>query len=318
MSTTGFCGFEANRYGSPLDGRDIQPKVELGDASIDPRSTEMTNRKHPFAVAILILGAVGTLITVLLFGASASASAPSKARSTADAGQKPTIVLVHGAWADASSWAGVTARLQADGYTVVAPSNPLRDLSGDSTYLSSVLSSISGPIVLVGHSYGGMVMTNAATGHSNVKALVYIAAFAPSEGETVAGISALNPGSQLTPANLEFRPYPGGTDVYIAPSAFRDVFAADVSASTAAVMAATQEPISAEVLTEPSGIPAWTTIPSWYMVATHDQAIPPATERFMAQRAHAVTVEVSSSHAVLVSHPQDVTNLILQAAHTVR
>jgi len=275
------------------------------------------HKRLRFARTMLAIVTLGALAAVCAVGVSASASTPTSQNSTPTSSGKPTIVLVHGAWADASSWSGVTTRLQADGYSVIAPSNPLRDLTTDSAYLRSVLATISGPIVLVGHSYGGMVMTNAATGNSNVKALVYIAAFAPDTGETVAGISALNPGSELTPANLTFRAFPGGTDAYITPSSFRKVFAGDVPEVTAAEMAASQEPISAAVLSEPSGPPAWSTIPSWYMVATHDEAIPPATERFMAKRAHAITVQISSSHAVLVSHPQDVTNLILEAAHTV-
>jgi pimeloyl-ACP methyl ester carboxylesterase len=237
------------------------------------------------------------------------------ASSAAAQTTKPTIVLVHGGWADASSWNPVAARLQRDGYTVMAPANPLRGVAPDSEYLKTVLESISGPIVLVGHSYGGMLITDAATGDPNVKALVYIAAFAPEQGETLSEILARNPGSEVTGPNLILRPYPGGTDVYINPVDFHRVFCADLPATQAALMAATQRPIAAAALAEPSGVPAWKTIRSWYMVASKDHAIPPATERFMAKRAHAVTVEVDSSHVAMLSHPQAATKLILAAAH---
>jgi len=232
------------------------------------------------------------------------------------AGQKATIVLVHGAWADASSWNAVVQRLADQGYTTIAPANPLRGLQYDAAYLSSVLASISGPVVLVGHSYGGMVMTNAATGHPNVRALVYIAAFAPDVGETVATIEAMNPGSEVGLNTLTLRPYPGGVDTYITPSVFHGVFCADVPADIAALMATTQRPLDAAVEAEPSGPPAWRTVPSWYLVASDDRAIPPATERLMARRAGATTVEIPSSHVAMISHPDAVTTLILEAVRT--
>ena len=228
-------------------------------------------------------------------------------------GQNPTIVLVHGAWADSSSWNAVTQQLQDQGYTVVAPANPLRGLQPDAAYLSSVLASISGPIVLVGHSYGGMVMTDAALGNPNVRALVYIAAFAPDAGETVATIEAMNPGSEVGLSSLTLRPYPGGVDAYITPNVFHRVFCADVPPQTASLMAATQRPLDAAVEAEPSGPPAWRTIPSWYLVASDDRAIPPATERYMAKRAGAATVEIASSHVAMISHPAAVTALVLEA-----
>jgi pimeloyl-ACP methyl ester carboxylesterase len=211
----------------------------------------------------------------------------------------------------------VARRLQEDGYTVIVPANPLRSFPTDSAYLASVLATITGPIVLVGHSVGGVLITNAATGNPNVKALVYVAAFAPDEGETVGQLLAMNPGSEAGPPNLTFRPYPGGVDVYITPSAFHGVFCADLPADTAAVMAASQRPIDATALGEPSGVPAWKTIPSWYLVASNDEAIPPATERFMAKRAGATTVEIASSHVAMISHPGVVTDLIVDAAHAV-
>ena len=258
-------------------------------------------------VAMLIAGA-----TVLAFNGSAHAKSPTR--------PKPTIVLVHGAWADASSWNGEIARLEADGYTVDAPADPLRSLSGDAAYIASYLKTINGPIVLVGHSYGGAVITNAATGNPHVKALVYIDGFAPEQRETVLSLAAKNPGSKL-PTSITTVRYTDGTtsgvDVYINPVDFRAAFAGDVPARKAALMAATQRPVTYAALSEPSGVPAWKTIPSWYLVGLRDEAIPPATQEFMAARMHARTVRISSSHASLVSHPQAVTNLILAAARSV-
>lgn len=233
-------------------------------------------------------------------------------------GAKPTVVLVHGAFADASGWSSVITTLQKRGYPVLAPANPLRGVDGDAAYLASVLATIQGPVVLVGHSYGGEVITNAATGNPNVKALVYVAAFAPDQGETAGALTAKFPGSRLTPENLVFRPYPisateTGIDVTIDPAVFRSVFCADVPARTAAVMAAAQRPSAAHILEEPSGVPAWKTIPSWYLVATQDQAIPPDAERFMAARMGAHTVEVRSSHVAMISHPDAVADLIVKA-----
>jgi pimeloyl-ACP methyl ester carboxylesterase len=264
-----------------------------------------------------------TVIAIAIAGTGAVAAASStqpravaQHRTHPDK-SKPTIVLVHGSWADASGWNRVTLRLQRDGFTVIAPANPQRGIASDAAYLASVLETIDGPIVLVGHSYGGAVITNAATGNANVKALVYIAGFAPDLGETLDGIQAMNPGSEVGPSTLVFRPFPGGVDAYLAPSAFPSAFAADVPRATARVMAATQRPISGSILTEASGVPAWKTIPSWYLVPTRDKIIPPATERFMAKRAGAHTIEVRSSHVAMISHPDATTNLIRSAVrHT--
>ncbi len=278
------------------------------------------NRPRLKKIWLIALSAITGVL--LIAGTGASASPGAHAATVAahhDNGPKPTIVLVHGAFADASGWAGVITRLEDRGYTVLAPANPLRGVATDSAYIASVLATITGPIVLVGHSYGGEVITNAATGNPNVKALVYIAAFAPDLGETAGGILARFPGSMLTPPNLILRPFPQpdgttGEDAYINPTVFREAFCADCSASTAAVMAATQRPAALATLSEPSGVPAWKTIPSWYLVASQDHAIPPAAERFMAARMHAHTVEINSSHAAMVSHPGAVTDLILSAA----
>jgi len=235
------------------------------------------------------------------------------------ASPKPTIVLVHGAFADASGWNEVTKRLQADGYPVLAPANPERGLLLDGAYISSIVRTIDGPVVLVGHSYGGAVITNAALTHPNVKALVYIAAFAPDLGETVGGLVLKNPGSGLSSIdNLVLRPYPVGVDAYINPRVFHDVFAADLPAETTAMMAASQRPAEVTILVTPSGVPAWRTIPSWYMVASNDKTIPPATERFMAQRMGATTVEIESSHVAMMSHPDAVEDLIVDAAEKTR
>jgi pimeloyl-ACP methyl ester carboxylesterase len=264
--------------------------------------------------ALGLFGLALTLVVALLPGASSSATAPRGA-----AGPKPTVVLVHGAFADASGWAAVEQRLQRRGYTVLAPANPLRGVASDAAYLASVLATITGPIVLVGHSYGGEVITNTATGNPNVKALVYIAAFAPDQGETSGTLATMFPGTGLTQANLVFRPYPlgngeTGTDGYINPAVFQSVFCADVPADLAATMGASQRPAELATLGEPSGVPAWKTIPSWYLVASQDHAIPPASERFMAHRMGAHTVEINSSHVAMISHPKAVTDLILEAA----
>ena len=265
------------------------------------------SRRAPAKLALLLALLVALL--AVPFAAGTAGGSPSKASEP-----KPTIVLVHGAWADSSGWNDSIKRLQNEGYTALAVANPLRSLHGDAAYLSSVLASIAGPIVLVGHSYGGMVLTNAATGNPNVKALVYIAAFAPDQGEKQIDLILKNPGSQIGPDTLTFRPYPGGLDSYITPSVFHRVFAHDVPPKTAAVMAATQRPFDIAILEELSGPPAWKTIPSWYLIATEDRAIPPATQRFMANRAGATIAEVRSSHVPMVSRPSAVTDLILDAA----
>ena len=259
------------------------------------------------------------LAVVLTSAASGGAMASGGAERHAP---KPTVVLVHGAWADASSWNEVTAQLQHRGYTVIAPANPLRGLASDSAYLDSVLTSLEGPVVLVGHSYGGMVITNAANNHPNVKALVYIAAFAPDVGESIESLSAAVPGSLITPAVLDFRHYPmpdgtEGTDVYVKADEFRRVFAADLPKKTTAVLASTQRPIELAALGGASGAPAWTSIPSWYLVATKDQVIPADGQRLMAHRAHATTVEVRSAHLVTISRPDAVVSIIESASNSV-
>jgi pimeloyl-ACP methyl ester carboxylesterase len=261
-------------------------------------------------------------VALLAAAHSAGQVSASSAPPTADAAGGPTIVLVHGAFADASSWNGVIAELLADGHDVIAPPNPLRGVASDAQYLSEFLATIEGPIVLVGHSYGGFVITNAATGDPDVEALVYIAAFAPDAGETVGGISASVPGSLLGAEALVIRPYTKadgteGADGYIAPDAYHDVFAADVDPALAAVLAVTQRPADLAILGEPSGDPAWATIPSFDLVATQDNVIPADAQRSMAERAGATTVEVDASHSVAVSQPGTVADFIVDAVTSV-
>jgi pimeloyl-ACP methyl ester carboxylesterase len=231
---------------------------------------------------------------------------------------KPTIVLEHGAWADGSSWDGVVKRLQHDGYTVDVPPNPLRGVASDSAYLSSYLATISGPIVLVGHSYGGFVATNAATGNKNVKALVYVDAYIPARGDTINSINAQFPGSQLLPTALTFVPSAGGVvDAYVKPALFGGILGNDLSAKQNAELAATQRPVAASTLADVSGAPAWTSIPSWDVIGTEDHAIPPAAQEFMAKRAHSNVTTIKASHLSLVSHPGKVDIVIEEAArHT--
>ena len=266
-------------------------------------------RKARFALIGLALGG---LVAIPSTVAAASTS------NQSDLTGKPTIVLEHGAWADGSSWSGVVTRLQKDGYTVDVPPNPLRGLASDSAYLASYLATVPGPIVLVGHSYGGFVTTNAATGDKNVKALVYVDAYIPAQGDTLNSLTSQFPGSQIAPAALNFVPSPGGvTDVYIKPALFRSILANDLSASQAAELAATQRPIAASTLTDVSGPPAWTSIPSWAVIGTADHAIPPAAQEFMARRAHATVTKINASHLSLISQPGEVTNVIEEAArHT--
>ncbi len=256
-------------------------------------------------------------------GLLATTIAPASAdKDTTDRGPKPTVVLVHGAFADSTSWNGVIDKLRHDGYPVVAVANPLRSLSGDSAYLKDVLAGIDGPVVLAGHSYGGSVISNAATGNKNVKALVYLAAFLPEKGESAGDLSGRFPGSTLAQA---LRPVPvtnadgsPGTDLYIQSDKFRQQFAADVPRNKTDLMTVTQRPVTEAALGEGAAEPAWKTIPSWVLVATQDRNIPAAAQEFMAQRAGAHTTQVRSSHAVSVSQPGKVTGVIEDAARSVR
>ncbi|WP_440466356.1 alpha/beta fold hydrolase [Pseudomonas sp. YH-1] len=230
---------------------------------------------------------------------------------------KPTVVLVHGAFADASSWNGVTRILEKDGYSVIAAANPLRGVASDGAYIGNIVGSVKGPVVLVGHSYGGNVISAAASDRPNVKALIYVAAFAPQKGESAAELAGKFPGSTLGPTLAA--PVPlvdGGKDLYIQQDKFHDQFAADVPAGEAALMAAAQRPVTEAALNEKAGAAAWTAIPSWFVYGDQDRNIPPQAMAFMAERAHAKGVEVVSgaSHVVMVSHPEVVARSIEKAA----
>ena len=279
--------------------------------------------------AVVVMAAAATAAGLLLT-ASPGASAQSPAAQRETSGPKPTIVLEHGAWADASSWDGVIQRLQRAGYTVDAPPNPLQGLAYDSATLADYLRTITGPIILVGHSYGGAVITNAATGNPNVKALVYVDAFIPAQGETLLQLINAQPGSCLAgnPADV-FAPvsFPGAQsgdeDLYLqtAPDGaypgFAQCFANGLPASEAAILAAGQRPLAFSAASTPSGPPAWQTIPSWSVVGTADHAIPPAEQLFMSERANAHITEVDAGHLSLLSDPGAVTRVIIRAADAV-
>ena len=235
---------------------------------------------------------------------------------------RPTIVLVHGAYADASSWNGVIERLLEQGYTVVAPANPLRGVAADSAYTASLLGQIDGPVLLVGHSYGGAVITNAATSAQNVVGLVYVAAFAPEEGENLGDVENGSKDSVLGTALVQYT-YPSGPDgqtsveFAINPARIRDAFAADLPGQQTALMAVTQRPAAAAAFTDVSGPPAWKKLPSWAVVATGDKAAGADVVRAHAQRAGADIVEVEGSHVIMISQPQAVTDVIMTAAKAV-
>jgi pimeloyl-ACP methyl ester carboxylesterase len=236
---------------------------------------------------------------------------------------KPTIVLVHGAFADASSWNGVIERLQQqEGYTVIAPPNPLRGVAADSAYLASLLNQIDGPVLLTGHSYGGAVITNAATSAPNVVGLVYVAAFAPDEGENLGDVENGSKDSVLNAALVQYT-YPTGHDgetsveFAINPARIREAFAADLPAETTALMAATQRPVAAAAFSDASGPPAWRKLPSWAVVATGDKAAGADVVRAHARRAGADMVEVEGSHVIMISKPEAVSEHILKAARVV-
>ncbi|MFE3257255.1 alpha/beta fold hydrolase [Nocardia sp. NPDC059091] len=246
-----------------------------------------------------------------------TASTTTHAGPTEDA-PKPTVVLVHGAFADGSSWNDVIDQLRKDHYPVVAAADPLRGPAADATTLRGLISHINGPVVLVGHSYGGSVISAAAAGSDQVKALVYVAAFLPAPGETALELTNKFPGSTL-PGTLDAVPFTNpdgstGTDLYIQQAKFHDQFAADVPADRAALAAAAQRPILQAALEEKATVAAWTDKPSWDVITTQDLNIPVAAQRFMAERAHAQVTEIAASHSVAVSHPDRVAEVIEQAA----
>jgi pimeloyl-ACP methyl ester carboxylesterase len=226
---------------------------------------------------------------------------------------RPNIVLVHGAWADGSSWDAVIRRLQADGYHVTAPQFPMTDLAADVARLREVLAAQDGPTIVAGHSYGGQIMTALGTDAPNVAGLVYIAAFGIDEGESLGALLAQGP---VTPALVHLVTDQQGF-TWLSEDDFVNHFAADVDPVQAKAMHAVQQALAASALSTQMGVPAWKSLPSWYLVAANDEAIPPAAERQFASRMGAITIEIPSSHVAMVSHPDDVTRLIKNAADAV-
>lgn len=270
-------------------------------------------RASAIVLAIAVAGATGLIV-------------PATASASSVPAPKPTIVLVHGAWADSSSFAPVTALLQADGYQVLDAPNDLRSLSGDSAELSAFLAQrTSGPVVLVGHSYGGAVVTDAALSDPNVKALVYIDAFMPAQGQSLEDIvgestSALNVPNPTTVFDVVG--YPGApandADVYLKPSTFATDFAQDLPSSVRNMLEAGQLPITLAALGEKSTAPAWASIPSWDVVGTKDKVLPLAEQLSMAHRAGSHITEVAAGHLSMISAPLTVTSVIIAAANSVR
>ena len=268
-----------------------------------------------FAAALAVASAAA------LTSQAASARTDSSRVFSWAGGTRPIIVLEHGAWADASSWSKVIGLLQQDGFTVYAPPNPLRGVSNDTTYLTDFLTqnaALAGrPVVLVGHSYGGFVITNAATGNSNVKALVYVDAFIPAAGDTLGSLTGT--GSCLGSNAFNAVPYPNAqnndVDLYIKQSVVPGCFASGLPPSQAAVIAATQRPLAASTFGQKlTGPPAWKTIPSWAVIGTADQVLPPAQQTSMAQRAGAHITDVNAGHLSMIADPEAVARVIEQAA----
>jgi pimeloyl-ACP methyl ester carboxylesterase len=263
---------------------------------------------------IIAMSAILVLVALVFSGGGQAAAGLQKS-----SGPRPTIVLVHGDWADASSWNAVIAPLQDRGFTVVAPPNTLRGPSQDAPYLASYLQTISGPIVLVAHSYGGFVITNAATGNPNVKALVYIDAFVPDENETALDLVGNTTSCVNDDGAFNFVPFSGGLDLYLQWEAdppyvgFRECFANGVDEQTARLLAAGQRPASAAQFSDPSGAPAWKTIPSWALLGTQDHVIPPALQEEMYERADAHISSVKAGHLTLITRSGTVVRVILSA-----
>jgi pimeloyl-ACP methyl ester carboxylesterase len=258
----------------------------------------------------------GVVAAALLVAASITVIRGGAAQASGDRGPKPTVVLVHGAFADSSGWNGVTRRLLHDGYPVVAAANPLRGVASDAAQVKALLQSIDGPIVLVGHSYGGLVISAAATGNPNVKALVYVAAFSPEPGESAFDLSNKFPGSTLGETLRPVTLPDGNVDLYVDQQLFHQQFAADVPAQETALMAVSQRPVTAAALNEAAaGEQAWHTIPSYHLIAGSDKNIPAQLQRFMAERAHGVRLSIEgASHAVFVSRPGTTATFIERAA----
>src|SRR5215207_5866477 len=269
-------------------------------------------RLRPIAIAAVLAAMVVPTQVASAAGSDASSG-----------GSKPTIVLVHGAWADGSGWSDVVRRLQRKGYPVRVPPNPLRSLPGDSATVASFLSTIPGPIILVGHSYGGAVITNAATGDPDVKALVYVDAFAPDQGETVLPLAGPDSALAVDPTTVfDFVPYPGAPpgdgDLYLKRDVFVTSFASGVPRREAENLYPAQRPLTLSAGSEPSGAPAYATIPSWYVLGTSDRIITPSAQEFMAERAHASITRIAAGHLGLITKPAAVTKVIERAARATR
>jgi pimeloyl-ACP methyl ester carboxylesterase len=277
---------------------------------ITEKSTRLPRRILAMSSALAL-----ALVALVWLGGSGQAAATRQASSD----PRPTIVLVHGDWADASSWNAVIERLQDRGFTVVAPPNLLRGPSQDAPYLASYLQTIPGPIVLVAHSYGGFVITNAATGNPNVKALVYIDSFAPDENETAFDLVGGTSSCVLADGAFNQVPIAGGVDLYLNWEASRQYagflgcFANGVDEATARLLAATQRPAAAAQFSDPSGPPAWKTIPSWALLGTQDNVIPPTLQEEMYGRAGAQVTRVKAGHLSLLTRPDAVVRVILSA-----
>lgn len=287
-----------------------------------------TWRRPRLIAAVAALAVIAVTLSMTLSMPSARAGMATRASSTlmtklrtcqSPGRPKPTVVLVHGAWADPSSWNGEVTALERAGYVARATANPLRNLTTDAETVANFLKTISGPIVLVGHSYGGSVITNAAAGDKNVKALVYVDAAAPAAGETTAQLSGSGSALGAAPDTLYDKvPYPGApagaTDLYLKENVFTGSFANDLPRSIAIRLWATQSPASTSAFMTPSKYAAWKTIPSWYVISTGDKIITLASELSMAHRAHSkITLFHGGSHLTLVSHPDAVTSVITSA-----
>jgi pimeloyl-ACP methyl ester carboxylesterase len=284
----------------------------------------MSTRPLGRAGVLIALATVSLASFAFATTASARVTTPRSTASGHSTAPKPTVVLVHGAFADSSGFDAVIDRLRHDGYPVRAAPNPLLDLQSDAATVRGFLDSIKGPKILVGHSYGGAVITQAASGDPDVKALVYVAAFALDSNELLSDLAnrpVAHPLPPLPTLPVQSKQPDGTTqtDIYLDPSHFRARFAGDLPRRVAADLAATQPPTSAATFASKLTVePAWKTIPSWYLVAKHDQAIAPDLERFMSRRIHAHTSQINGSHAVYISHPKAVVRLAEQAARATR